>query len=62
MCARCATAPTLYRIGPLPVRFPLEAYAIETAGGFDSASGGYYLSDLEPILIELAHRADRPRC
>ena len=49
----------LYRIGPLPVRFPLEAYAIETAGSF-ILLGGYYLSDLEPILIELAHRADRP--
>jgi hypothetical protein len=51
----------LYRIGPLPVRFPLEAYAIETAGGF-ILLGGYYLADLEPILIELAHRADRAWC
>ena len=51
----------LYRIGPLPMRFPLEAYAIETAAGF-ILLGGYFLSDLEPILIELAHRADRPWC
>jgi hypothetical protein len=51
----------LYRIGPLPVSFPLEAYAIETAGGF-ILLGGYYLADLEPVLIELAHRADRPWC
>ena len=43
----------LYRIGPLPVRFPLEAYAIETASSV-ILLGGYYLSDLEPILIELA--------
>jgi hypothetical protein len=51
----------IYRIGPLPLRLPLEAYAIETAGGF-ILFGGYYLSDLEPVLIELAHRADRPWC
>jgi hypothetical protein len=51
----------VYRVGPLPVRFPLEAYAIETTGGF-ILLGGYYLADLEPILIELAHRADRPWC
>jgi hypothetical protein len=51
----------LYRIGILPVRLPLEAYAIETASGF-ILFGGYYLSDLDPVLIELAHRADRPWC
>ena len=51
----------LYRIGLLPVRLPLEAYAIETRDGF-ILFGGYYLSDLEPVLIELAHRADRPWC
>lgn len=49
----------VYRIGPLPLRLPLDAYAIETAGGL-ILFGGYYLSDLEPVLIELAHRADRP--
>jgi hypothetical protein len=49
----------LYRIGFLPVRLPLEAYAIETTDGL-ILLGGYYLSDLEPVLIELAHRADRP--
>jgi hypothetical protein len=49
----------LYRIGFLPLRLPLEAYAIETADGF-ILFGGYYLSDLEPVLIEIAHRADRP--
>jgi hypothetical protein len=48
-----------YRIGPLPLRFPLEAYAIETTAGF-ILFGGYYLSDLDPVLIEVAHRADRP--
>ncbi len=48
-----------YRIGPLPLRIPLEAYAIETTAGF-IAFGSYYLSDLEPVLIELAHHADRP--
>ena len=51
----------LYRIGLLPVRLPLEAYAIETRDGF-ILFGGYYLSDLESVLIELAHRADRPWC
>jgi hypothetical protein len=49
----------LYRSGPL--RLPLETYAIETADGF-IRFGSYYLSDLEPVLIELAHRADRPWC
>ena len=49
----------LYRLGPL--RLPLETYAIETAAGF-IAFGSYYLADLEPVLIELAHRADRPWC
>jgi len=51
----------LYRIGPLPLRLPLEVYAIETKSGF-IPFGSYYLSDLEPVLIELAHRADRPWC
>jgi hypothetical protein len=49
----------LYGIGPLPLRLPLEAYAIETSAG-PIVLGGYYMSDLEPVLIELAHRADRP--
>lgn len=49
----------VYRIGPLPLRLPLEAYAIETPEG-PIVLGGYYMSDLEPVLIELAHRADRP--
>jgi hypothetical protein len=51
----------LYRLGPLPLRLPLEAYAVETAKGV-IALGSYYLSDLEPVLIALAHRADRPWC
>lgn len=51
----------LYRIGPLPLRLPLEVYAIETTNGF-IPFGSYYLSDLEPVLIELAHRAERPWC
>ena len=51
----------LYRIGPLPLRLPLEAYAIETTDGF-IPFGSYYLSDLEPVLVDLAHRADRPWC
>ena len=51
----------LYRLGPLPWRLPLEAYAVETADGV-IAFGSYYLSDLEPVLIDLAHRADRPWC
>jgi hypothetical protein len=47
----------VYSMGPLPLR--LEAYAIETTAG-PIVFGGYYMSDLEPVLIELAHRADRP--
>jgi hypothetical protein len=49
----------VYRLGPLPLRLPLEAYAIETIAG-PIILGGYYMSDLEPVLIEFAHRADRP--
>lgn len=48
----------VYRIGPGPLRLQLDAYAIDTAGG-PIVLGGYFLSDLEPVLIELAHRADR---
>jgi hypothetical protein len=48
-----------YRVGPLPLRLRLEAYAIETIAG-PILLGGYYMADLEPVLIELAHRADRP--
>jgi hypothetical protein len=51
----------IYRIAPWFLRLPLEAYAIETSGGL-IPFGGYYLSDLEPVLIEIAHRADRPWC
>jgi hypothetical protein len=51
----------LYRIGPLPLRLPLETYAIETTDG-SIPFGSYYLSDLEPVLIDVAHRADRPWC
>lgn len=49
----------LYRLGPLPIRLPLEAFAIETARG-RVVLGGYYLWELEPVLIEIAHRADCP--
>ena len=49
----------VFSIGPLPLRLRLEAYAIETTAG-PIVFGGYYMSDLEPVLIELAHRADRP--
>ena len=49
----------LYRLGPLPVRLPLEVFAIETARG-RVVLGGYYLWELEPVLIEVAHRADCP--
>ena len=52
----------VYRVGPLPLRLPLETYAIETSEGLTIAFGSYYLSDLEPVLIDLAHRADRPWC
>jgi hypothetical protein len=49
----------LYRLGLLPWRLPLESYAIETASE-PIVFGSYYLADLEPVLIDLAHRADRP--
>jgi hypothetical protein len=49
----------LYRLGPLPVRLPLEVFAIETARG-RVVLGGYFLWELEPVLIEVAHRADCP--
>lgn len=49
----------IYRIGPLPLRLPLEAYAIATRGGL-IRFGSYYLSELEPVLINVASRADCP--
>ena len=49
----------LYRLGPLPIRLPLEVFAIETARG-RVVLGGYFLWELEPVLIEVAHRADCP--
>jgi len=49
----------LYRLGPLPIRLPLEVFAIETARG-RVVLGGYYLWELEPVLIEVTHRADCP--
>jgi hypothetical protein len=49
----------IYRLGPLPIRLPLEAFAIETARG-RVVLGGYFLWELEPVLIEVAHRADCP--
>jgi hypothetical protein len=48
----------LYRLGPLPWRLPLESYAIAAAESI--VFGSYYLADLEPVLIDLAHRADCP--
>jgi hypothetical protein len=49
----------LYRVGRLPLRLPLDVYAIETTAGL-IPFGGYYLADLEPVLIDLTHRADCP--
>ena len=49
----------VYRIGPLPLRF--EVYAIETARGLIEL-GSYYLWDLEPVLIDVAHRAECRWC
>jgi hypothetical protein len=50
-----------YRIGLLPLGMRFEAYAIETTDGLIPL-GSYYLSDLEPVLIDLAHRVDCPWC
>jgi hypothetical protein len=49
----------VYRIGPLRLRF--EVYAIETAVGLIEL-GSYYLWDLEPVLIDVVHRAECRWC
>jgi hypothetical protein len=49
----------IYRIGPLPLRF--EVYAIEGAGALIQL-GSYYLWDLEPVLIDIANRAECRWC
>lgn len=49
----------VYRIGPLPLRF--EVYAIETSVGLIEL-GSYYLWDLEPVLIDIVHRAECRWC
>jgi hypothetical protein len=48
-----------YRIGLLPIRLPVEVYAIETAHEW-IVLGSYYLWNLEPVLIDIANRADCP--
>lgn len=47
----------IYRIGFLPLRLPVEVYAIETARDW-IVFGSYYLWDLEPVLIGVANRAE----
>lgn len=47
----------IYRIGFLPIRLPVEVYAIETAHEW-IVLGNYYLWDLEPVLIDIANRAE----
>jgi hypothetical protein len=47
----------IYRIGFLPIRVPVEVYAIETAHEW-IVLGSYYLWDLEPVLIDIANRAE----
>ncbi len=47
----------VYRLGRL-LRLPFQVYAIEAADRV-IAFGSYYLADLEPVLIDIAHRADR---
>ena len=44
----------VYRIGPFPLR--CEVYALEAAGELIEL-GSYYLWDLEPVLIDIVHRA-----
>jgi hypothetical protein len=46
----------IYRIGFLPLRLPVEVYAIQTSRDW-IVFGSYYLWDLEPVLIDIAHRA-----
>jgi hypothetical protein len=48
-----------YRLGFLPIRLPLEVLAVETASG-RALFASYYLWQLEPILIDIANRADCP--
>jgi hypothetical protein len=47
----------IYRIGFLPIRLSVEVYAIETAHEW-IVLGNYYLWDLEPVLIDIANRAE----
>jgi hypothetical protein len=49
----------IYRIGFLPIRLPVEVYAIQTAHEW-IVLGSYYLWDLEPVLIDIANRAECP--
>jgi hypothetical protein len=49
----------LYRVGFLPVRLSVEVYAIETAHEW-IVLGSYYLWNLEPVLIDIANRAECP--
>jgi hypothetical protein len=46
----------IYRVGFLPLRLPVEVYAIQTDRDW-IVFGSYYLWDLEPVLINIAHRA-----
>lgn len=49
----------IYRLGPLPVRVPLEVFAVETGSG-RAVFASYYLWQLEPVLIDIANRAECP--
>lgn len=48
-----------YRLGLLPVRLPLEVFAVETDGG-RAVFASYYLWQLEPVLLDIANRGDCP--
>lgn len=48
-----------YRLGLLPVRLPFEVLAVETGSG-RALFASYYLWQLEPVLIDVANRADCP--
>jgi hypothetical protein len=48
-----------YRLGFLPVRLSMQVYAIEAADRFIPL-GSYFLWDLEPVLIDIANRAQCP--
>jgi hypothetical protein len=49
-----------YRTGLPGLRFGIDVYVVQTDQG-SAVLGGYYLPELEPVLTDIANRADCPR-